>query len=274
MKHRIIAAMVAALLGASLGYVSHAAEFPQACAEHLPYGEPTVPAGAHVMPVCHAGYAALVDNDALVPRWVAYHLTGPHTLGCFDRDNRFHPDEALPVGHRAKPADYAKSGFDIGHQAPAQDFGWDEGEMDDSFSLANMAPQLPGLNRAEWERLEESVRAWAWDRGDLLVYVGPAWNGSEQRIGPDHVLVPSAFWKVIIDMKTHEVVSFEMAQKDIPKGDLSPYTYSVGDIEEQTGLVLPLPEGALDDSAMWHAAAPWPADLSGWAKAHKAACGR
>jgi DNA/RNA endonuclease G (NUC1) len=27
--------------------------------------------------------------------------------------------------------------------------------------MANMAPQLPGLHRAEWEHLEETVRAWA-----------------------------------------------------------------------------------------------------------------
>jgi endonuclease G len=87
---------------------------------------------AHVSEVCHKGYAALVDDDALVPRWVAYRLTGAHSLGCRGRTNNFHADAELPKGHRAAPADYSHSGYDQGHQAPADDFAWDIGVMKDS----------------------------------------------------------------------------------------------------------------------------------------------
>lgn len=270
MRHFLIAALFAAATAClAVCAPASAADF-DGCHEHLPYGAPTTAPNLHVTPICHQGYAALVDDDALVPRWVAYHLTGPHTLGCVERGNNFHPDEGLPAGHRARPADYAKTGYDIGHQAPAQDFGWDDDEMSDSFSLANMAPQLPGLNRMQWERLEESVRAWAWNRGDLLVYVGPVLHGGEPTIGPDHVAVPAAFWKVIVDTKTGEAIGFEMPQQSIPKGDLTPWQKSVADIQQDAQVFLPLPATAT------HAAAEtptlWPADLSGWHKAHSAAC--
>lgn len=264
----LVSAIAAAvILCMSAGRVA-AADLGQ-CADHLPYGALVVTAPISVTPVCHSGYAAAVDDVDLVPRWVAYHLTGPHTLGCLERGNNFHPDEGLPAGHRARPVDYAKSGYDIGHQAPAQDFAWDAGEMSDSFSLANMAPQLPGLNRQGWERLEEAVRAWAWSRGDLQVYVGPVIGSADAKIGVDQVDVPVAFWKVLVDRSTGEAVAFEMPQQDVAKGDLSPWQRSIADVERDAAIQLPLP-AAVDRDAR---PAIWAADLTGWRRAHAAACG-
>jgi len=82
--------------------------------------------------------------------------------------------------HRASLSDYDHSGYDKDHMAPAVDFALDAAEKSDSFSMANMAPQLPGLNRAEWEHLEETVRAWAFARRlhDPQVDARPAFRRS------------------------------------------------------------------------------------------------
>ena len=93
-------------------------------------------------------YVALVDDDLKVPRWVAYTLTKEYSLGCDVRVSDFHADPALPKGS-ATPSDYDNSGYDKGHQAPAEDFAWNKDTEYDSFSMANMAPQKPGLNRQE-----------------------------------------------------------------------------------------------------------------------------
>lgn len=227
-------------------------------------GEPTLTVAAQTTLVCHTGYAAAVDDDALVPRWVAYRLTGPHTLGCGERQNNFHADEGLSPDHRAAPADYSKSGYDRGHMADAADFSWSEGEESDSFSMANMTPQLPGLNRAEWEKLEETVRAWAWGRGALAVFVGPILGGSDT-IGHG-VVVPMAFYKVIYDPAKAEALAFIMPQQDIKKGPLEPWEVSVGEVERRAGIKLPL---SIDGDAK---SALWPVDLKGWRKAHSSAC--
>jgi endonuclease G, mitochondrial len=261
--------LAAALLLAFLQHGARADAFA-ACGEHLPFGTPTVQPGLNTAEICHAGYAALVDQDALVPRWVAYRLTGNHTLGCFARQNNFHPDEGLPATHRARPADYAKSGYDIGHQAPAADFAFDTGEMSDSFALSNMAPQLQGLNRQGWEFGEATVRAWAVQRGDLLIYVGPVLHGGEPTIGPDRVAVPSMFWKVVVDLGARKAVAWEMPQRNIAKGDLTPFLVSIDKVEADAQIELPMP-AAIDKGA---APELWAADLSGWEKAHKAACGK
>jgi len=91
------------------------------CAEHLPFGAPAV-AGAHLTQICHAGYAAAIDDKALVPHWVAYRLTADHSIGCSKREDNFHADDLLPAAWRAGPEDYEKTGYGRGHQAPAEYF--------------------------------------------------------------------------------------------------------------------------------------------------------
>jgi endonuclease G len=265
---RLALTALAGCVAAALACAAASAASLDECSEHLPFGVPSVAATTNTIAICHKGYAALVDEDRLVPLWVAYHLTGKHTFGCIDRTDDFHPDELLPPDHRAKPSDYDEPQFDQGHQAPAQDFAWNDKEMHDSFSMANMTPQLPGLNRRQWERLEEAVRAWAADRGDLIIYVGPVIKREPRTIGDDHVVVPSAFWKVVIDPTRQEALAFIMPQTEIPKGPLEPFKKTIADVEAASGVKLPLPAG-IDPTAL---AAIWPADLRGWRAKHKAAC--
>jgi endonuclease G len=280
---KILRILCAAIIVAAGGHLARAQapaaepdqEVARACAEHLPFSVPTLDPTLRIIYVCHRGYFAAIDDDALVPRVVAYHLHGDpadphkdHSLGCVARGDNFHPDAALQAGHRARPIDYANSGYDIGHQAPAQDFAWDEGEMSDSFSLANMAPQLPHLNRDGWEYGEATVRAWAHQRGDLLVYVVSVIHPDHRSIGPDHVAVPDAFGKVVIDLQAGQAVAWEMPQQAVPKGDLTPYLKSIAQIEADAAVELPMP-ASIDKGAD---SVLWPADLSGWSKAHKAAC--
>src|SRR5690348_1945306 len=150
--------------------------------------------------ICHEGYVSLFDPAIKVPRLVEYTLTSPHTLGCFSRKGlQFKPDALAPSEEQGTVRDYHGSGYDLGHMAPNQDFAWDKAEQRATFSMVNVAPQRPGLNRDEWELLEEYVRAWALERGSLIVYVGPVLSSGDPTIGPDHVDVPSAFWKLVID---------------------------------------------------------------------------
>jgi len=263
--HRILVLLVFVLTA----HHAFALGFEQ-CSDQLPFGEPKLKQHASVTPLCHEGYAALVDNDLLVPRWVAYTLTRAHTLGCLDREQycHFHADEALDPDHRATPNDYATSGYDKGHLAPAADFSWDQRELTESCSMANIAPQVPGLNRKEWERLEETVRSWAYDREKLVIFVGPVIHDRESSIGTDHVSVPVAFWKVVVDPEQQDALAFEMRQEDIPKGPLQPFQTSLSQIEEDAAITLPLPDAVDRESKP----SLWKTSISVWNKRHKAAC--
>jgi endonuclease G, mitochondrial len=265
--HVILRAMLLGIVFAAVG--AQAAPFDD-CAEHLPFGAPTLTRKANTTPLCHSGYAVLHDDDLLVPRWVAYKLTAKHSLGCLVPGNNFHAEDNLPKEHRATPADYrnTKPTYDKGHQAPAQDFAWNAELLGDSFSMANVAPQLPGLSQQGWLRLEQTVRAWALDRGTLIVYTGPVVLKSGPTIGHGEVSVPIAFWKVAIDPARREAIAFAMPQKKIAKGDLAKWKISVADLEQLTGLKLPLPDGVDGDANP----ALWTANLSAWKARKKAAC--
>ena len=239
------------------------------CRAHLPDGPITLTEPAHTTAICYPGYVVVYDNELLVPRWVAYHLTADHTFGCAKRLKRFHVEPNLPPDSRATPTDFVRSGFDKGHQAPAQDFAWNVDRLTDTFSMANIAPQDPRLNQRQWLRLEEAVRAWVMDRKDLIVYIGPMILNHKHTIGRHRVAVPTAFWKVIFDPVTHDTLAFVMPQQAISKGNLKPWQVPISEIEHAAALVLPLPS-VVDRHLV---PSLWPVHLSIWKRRHREACG-
>jgi endonuclease G len=260
-----LAALAATLLSAAHG--AGTADPVSDCAQHIPWGAPTMTDGASTDLVCHKGYLSALDKHAKLPRWVAYDLTGPHTLGCYARTGlQFKTDPGAPTADQASLSDYRRSGYDLGHMAPNQDFAWSKSEQKETFSFANVSPQLPGLNRQGWERGEEMVRAWALKRGDVEVYVGPIVGDHDGIIGDDAVDVPTAFYKVVIDRHTGEAVGFVMPQRNVAKGFLEPYRTSLADIAQRAHVSLPLPDHTLEAGAIW------PADLAAWKRAHQRMC--
>lgn len=63
------------------------------------------------------------------------------------------------VGHSVFP--YARSGYDKGHLAAAQDFAHSRAAMLSTFDYINCLPQRPALNRGAWKKLEAKVRRWS-----------------------------------------------------------------------------------------------------------------
>jgi endonuclease G len=223
-------------------------------------GCPAVPlptVDAQTVQVCHDAYVSLYDVKAHVPRVVVYELTRRHTLGCLARAANFHGEPGT-----AKPAEYNGTGYDLGHMMSAEDASWSAEIEHDSFSMVNVVPQLPGLNRQEWERLEEAVRAWAWARKDVLVYVGPILSDIPKTIGND-IAVPEAFFKIVVDTSTGEAIAFILPQKAEPKGSVWVWESSYVEVARQTGITFP---------RGWKATHPWDLDLTGWRAAHRAQC--
>lgn len=212
------------------------------CAEHVPFGQPESPRTDTTL-LCRPGYLIEHDNKAKIPAWVSYLLTPERTVGCARRTADFDAEPALPPEKRAEDKDYAKSGFDRGHMANNADMRWNKQVEIDSNVLSNVAPQNPSLNRGLWSALEAQTRAWAVERGPLIVYTGPIYSRqAPSTIGKGRVTVPDAFFKVLVDKQEKEVVAFIMPNEKVI-GGLSDFTTSLAEVQRQTGMVLPLPEG-------------------------------
>lgn len=152
------------------------------------------------------------DRARRNPHWVAEHIT-PASLLLQKGDRRhsyFGEDHSIPEKYRAKLTDYARSGYDRGHQVPAADAKWSQEAMDATFALSNMCPQVgDGFNRDYWAHVEDFVRRLTSFYPSVRVVTGPLylpkrdaidgkWKVNYEVIGhPPNVAVPTHFYKVI-----------------------------------------------------------------------------
>jgi len=183
------------------------------------------------------GYTASYNKDLKIPNWVAWHLTANHTTGSYKRAGiKFHEDEEVPEP-RAVDWDYARSGYDRGHMCPSGDNKWSELAQEQSFLFTNMCPQDHGLNIGDWNEMENQCRRWAKDYGDIYIVCGPIlYKGKHKTIGSDKVVVPEAFFKVVLCMNgTPKAIGFIYKNIDgnRPKGD---YVNTVDQVERITGI--------------------------------------
>lgn len=183
------------------------------------------------------GYTVSYNADTKLPNWVAWHLTADRCQGNAKRKQKaFHEDEDVPTP-RATDWDYYSSGYDRGHMCPAGDNKWSEKAMVQSFLFTNICPQAPGLNRGDWNEMENQCRKWAKEYGDVYIVCGPIlYKGKHKTIGKNKVVVPEAFFKVVLCMKGEpKAIGFiyKNADGNRPKGD---YVNSVDQVERITGI--------------------------------------
>ena len=185
--------------------------------------------------ITHKGYTVSYNYDWKIPNWVAYELTDHEVKGEVPRYDRFKPDPMVPQGETATTNDYKYSGYDRGHMAPAADMKWDEQVMRESFYLSNICPQNPNLNGGVWKDLEEQVRDLALQKGKIFVVCGPIVNDASTTIGENKVVVPQAFYKVLLQENHGEIhtIGFVYENKS-GRRPMSTYAMSVDEVEELT----------------------------------------
>ena len=212
------------------------------CTVHVPYGFPETD---RVGGICRQAYFVGYDAAAQLPRYVTYSLRPENALGCFPRTNAFVEDASIKDG--PEPEDYTGTGFDKGHAAPDGDMSWDQQVEYESFLMTNMFPQAGSLNRGIWKLLETSIRGWAVQRGQsYTIYVGAVYNNNNPRIG-DGVIVPHAYYKIVINDYTREVAGWlfpHVAPYPNLGNDLTKFRTPIAQIQQAAGVTFGFPAGA------------------------------
>lgn len=187
--------------------------------------------------ITHKGYTVSYNYDWKIPNWVAYELTDWEVVGEVPRYDRFKPDPMVPQNLTATTDDYKYSGYDRGHMAPAADMKWDEQAMRESFYLSNICPQNPNLNGGVWKDLEEQVRDLASQKGRIFVVCGPIVNDTSKTLGENKVVVPQAFFKVLLQEEKGEIHTIGFVYENISgRKPMSSYAMSVDEVEEITNI--------------------------------------
>ena len=182
------------------------------------------------------GYIVSYNKDNKIPNWVAWHLTAEHAYGLIKRYGGYQEDKEVPEP-RATKDDYKNTKWSHGHMCPAGDNKWNEKAMKESNLLTNICHQDRSLNSGLWNRIEQDCRKWAKKYGDIYIVCGPVLlNRKHEVIGKNKVVVPEAFFKVILRLKPKpKAIGFIIRNNEGTK-KRDHYINSVDEVERVTGI--------------------------------------
>ena len=126
------------------------------------------------------------------PNWVKY--TVRDIFKNADRDGmNFYTVDSI---YTSDDNDYYSNRWDRGHMAPAGSFNDSYENLYSTFTYLNVALQYDDLNRGAWVDLEEQIRKWADEFGDIGVEIYLEFD-SNHIILDTGAHVPSAFYKYV-----------------------------------------------------------------------------
>ena len=126
------------------------------------------------------------------PNWVKY--TVKDIVKNADRDGmNFYTVDSI---YTSDDNDYYSNRWDRGHMAPAGSFNDSYENLYSTFTYLNVALQYDDLNRGVWVDLEEQVRKWADEYGDIGVEIYLEFDSNHVTLDTG-AHVPSAFYKYV-----------------------------------------------------------------------------
>ena len=126
------------------------------------------------------------------PNWVKY--TVRDIVKNADRDGmNFYTVDSI---YTSDDNDYYSNRWDRGHMAPAGSFNDSYENLYSTFTYLNVALQYDDLNRGAWVDLEEQVRKWADEYGDIGVEIYLEFDSNHITLDTG-AHVPSAFYKYV-----------------------------------------------------------------------------
>ena len=121
---------------------------------------------------------------------------------CSRTENHFRFINSLGFENEAKPKDYAKSGYDEGHMANAEDFAFNCILEESTFRFFNAVPQTHENNRGIWKHYETATRKLS--QSDSLLVICYNHFGTEKL--NNRIAIPDTNYKFVYSLTTHELL--------------------------------------------------------------------
>ena len=182
------------------------------------------------------GYTISYNKENKIPNWVAWHLTSEHVDGLIKRHGGYEEDKDVPRP-RATKDDYRNTKWSHGHMCPAGDNKWDEKAMKESNLLTNICPQDRSLNSGLWNKIEQDCRKWAKKYGNIYIVCGPVLlNRQHETIGENKVVVPEAFFKVVLCMNPKPKAIGFVVRNNAGTKKRDQFINTIDEVERITGI--------------------------------------
>jgi len=109
----------------------------------------------------------------------------------------FHTEKSLDRAYRVSPKSYSKTGYDRGHMANDASFDWSMKSLNSTYTMANIVPQEPRVNRYHWVKVERYARLVARKLGSVNVLNIIQYNKNPKRLEKQNIAIPQGFYKII-----------------------------------------------------------------------------
>lgn len=142
-------------------------------------------------------YLICYDESIRQPRFTFQILVDTMVSGNASRSGIYFKEKEDMNSYLPQWSQYSGSGMDRGHLVPAADYSCCQELLEETFTMANVAPFDSTFNRNAWVELEQETRKLARKHGKLWVITGPVLGGGEQIGRTVAIPVPIGFFKVI-----------------------------------------------------------------------------
>src|SRR3990167_2974435 len=186
-------------------------------------------------------FAICFDGRTRCPRWTLEHINAAKLTKRANRDGMdFFADPDVPIEFASVPAEYARTGYDLGHSAAAANHVSRKDLLKATFTVANAMPQKPELNRGKWNQLEAALRLTA-DKpyADVWIITAPIWvpGRTIESIGESKVWIPHFVGKAALISERGSVRLKAYVMPNEKCGDpLETYAVTVDAFERLVGI--------------------------------------
>ncbi len=194
-------------------------------------------------------YSVEWDCDKKSQRWSCYQMYAgnsvAHTSRYYSDTNQYPADPDIPSVLYFTSDPFWGSGFDHGHICPSADRLCSAEANYQTFFLSNMQPQFNKFNAGLWAKMEGQVRTWnrVPFRDTLYVCKGGTIDRADQLLmtTAKGLLVPRYFFMAILckNSQGYKALAFWVEHEnrsDNANNNLYPYTISIDQLEELTGI--------------------------------------
>lgn len=209
--------------------------------------------------VCHEGYALQFNRANGTSDWVVEHITAEKLNNkVAKRTNDLRADPALKDEVAITPNDYKKAiGWDKAQLLNYKDFLHSKKQTSQSNYMTNIVPMHPMVSNGAYDLLNQNIRQWTKDYGDVYVIAGPIYlygknlgylgktstgalvvESNNAKLGSQTVgnlAIPTHFYKIILAPRIKQIRVFLIPNQPSTAEQLPQFASTLNTVQSITG---------------------------------------